>query len=145
MPREYAVYVADILEACRRIRSYTKGMTLTDFEKSPITIDAVVRNLEIIGEAAGKFPDEIKTKSPQMEWRKITALRNVLAHEHSARDVKIVWDILAKSSDPSNALAGSFRTLGWHTGPIYLGGRNESSEKCGFAYISASWPFCFRR
>ncbi len=112
MPRGYAVYVADILEACRRIRSYTKGMTLTDFEKSPITIDAVVRNLEIIGEAAGKIPDDIKTKSPQMEWRKITALRNVLAHEYFGVNLKIVWDILANKLGPLEHACRKLSKLG---------------------------------
>jgi uncharacterized protein with HEPN domain len=100
MPRDHRVYLTDILEAVRRILSYTEGMSLEDFEKSLVTVDAVVRNLEVIGEAAGRIPDAIKAAAPDLEWRKIIALRNVLAHEYFGVNTKIVWDVVVNKLRP---------------------------------------------
>lgn len=94
MPRDYRLYLSDILEALERIQEYTKNMTYKDFTQSNITIDAVVRNLEVIGEAARKLPSEIKSKSPEIDWRKIVALRNILTHEYFGVNTKIVWDVI---------------------------------------------------
>jgi len=69
-------------------------MTHKEFAQSKITIDAVIRNLEVIGEAAGKLPLEIKDKSPEIEWRKITAMRIVLTHEYFGINTQIVWDVV---------------------------------------------------
>jgi uncharacterized protein with HEPN domain len=100
MPRDHRVYLTDILEAVRRILSYTDGMSLEDFEKSLVTVDAVVRNLEVIGEAAGRIPGEIQSEAPDIEWRKIIALRNVLAHEYFGVNTKIVWDVVVNKLRP---------------------------------------------
>jgi len=100
MPREYKLYISDILEALERIQEYTKSMTFKDFAKSNITIDAVVRNLEVIGEAARKLPSEIKSKSPEVEWRKIVALRNILTHEYFGVNKQIVWDVVQNKLEP---------------------------------------------
>jgi uncharacterized protein with HEPN domain len=94
MSRDYKLYLSDILESLARIQEYTKGMTYEEFEQSKITIDAVIRNLEVIGEAAGKLPPEIKKKSPDIEWRKISAMRNVLTHEYFGVNTQIVWDVI---------------------------------------------------
>jgi uncharacterized protein with HEPN domain len=94
MSREYRLYLSDIVEAQTRIQEYTKEMTYEEFAQSKITIDAVIRNLEVIGEAAGKLPPEIRKKSPDIEWRKITAMRNVLTHEYFGVNTQIVWDVV---------------------------------------------------
>jgi uncharacterized protein with HEPN domain len=94
MSREYKLYLRDILEAQERIREYTKKMTYEEFAQSKITVDAVVRNLEVIGEVARKLPHEIKKKSSEIEWRKIVAMRNVLTHEYFGVNTKIVWDVV---------------------------------------------------
>jgi uncharacterized protein with HEPN domain len=94
MSREYKLYLRDILEAQERIREYTKKMTYEEFAQSKITVDAVVRNLEVIGEVARKLPPEIKKKSSEIEWRKIVAMRNVLTHEYFGVNTKIVWDVV---------------------------------------------------
>ena len=99
MSREYKLYLRDILEAQERIREYTKKMTYEEFAQSKITVDAVVRNLEVIGEAARKLPPEIKKKSPEIEWRKIVAMRNVLTHEYFGVNTKIVWDVVQNKID----------------------------------------------
>lgn len=95
MPRDPKVSIEDILEAIRRIRSYTANMDGTSFSSSPITVDAVVRNLEIIGEAAARIPDGTKAAAADVEWRKIVALRNVLAHEYFGVNTAILWDVVA--------------------------------------------------
>jgi uncharacterized protein with HEPN domain len=100
MPRDPRIYVADILDATQSIRSYTEGMDFVAFAKSSITFDAVVRNLEVIGEAAGRIPGELTARAPEVEWRKIIALRNVLAHEYFGIHTKIVWDVIVDKLKP---------------------------------------------
>lgn len=99
MSREYRLYLTDILEAQRRIREYTEQMTYEEFTQSKITIDAVIRNLEVIGEAARKLPPEITSRSPEIEWRKIVAMRNVLTHEYFGVNTQIVWDVIQNKID----------------------------------------------
>ncbi len=100
MSRNSGVYVEDILEAIRRIRSYTAGLDEAAFAASPITIDAVVRNLEIIGEAAARLPEDVKSVADGVEWRKIIALRNILAHEYFGVNTAILWDVVGHKLEP---------------------------------------------
>lgn len=100
MSRNPNVYLEDILEAVRRILSYTEGMAGEDFAQSPITIDAVVRNLEVIGEASARIPEKTRAAAPDVEWRKIIALRNILAHEYFGIHAKIIWDVVAEKLKP---------------------------------------------
>jgi uncharacterized protein with HEPN domain len=100
MPRDYKLYLRDLLEASERIQEYTRNMSLGDFERSNITIDAVVHNLEVIGEAARKLPPEIKAMSPEIEWPKIVALRNILAHEYFGVNTQIIWDVVQNKLRP---------------------------------------------
>jgi uncharacterized protein with HEPN domain len=103
MPRDPRVYVDDILEAIRRIKAYTEAMDFVAFAKNPMAIDAVIRNLEVIGEAAGRIPEELRAGSSGIEWRKIIALRNVLAHEYFGIHTKIVWDVVVEKLEPLGA------------------------------------------
>lgn len=112
MPRDPRVYIEDILEAVRRVRSYTEHMDAAAFARSPITIDAVVRNLEIVGEAAARIPDEIRAAAPDIEWRKITALRNILAHEYFGVNTAILWDVVANKLDPLELACGTMLEAG---------------------------------
>jgi len=82
MPRDYKLYLEDILESIKKIREYIAGMSFDQFCVDRKTQDAVVRNLEVIGEAARNLPDEIKNIIADIEWKKITSLRNLLAHEY---------------------------------------------------------------
>ncbi len=100
MSREYRLYLKNILEAQERIREYTKEMTYKEFAQSKITVDAVIRNLEVIGEAARKLSPEIKKKAFDIEWRKIVAMRNVLTHEYFGVNSKIVWDVIQNKVEP---------------------------------------------
>lgn len=83
MTRNSLLYLQDITEAIDKIERYTNGLTYTDFEKSDMVIDAVVRNLEVIGEAAGHIPDDIYDRYPEIPWHKMKAMRNIMAHEYS--------------------------------------------------------------
>ena len=94
MPRDYRVYLDDILDAVTKIRDYTSGMNLEGLKNDPKTLDAVVRNLEVIGEAAKKIPDDVRRRYPAIEWKKIAGLRDILIHEYFGIDVNIIWDIV---------------------------------------------------
>jgi len=108
MPRDYKQQIDDILQAITFLRDYVKGMDYTDFEADRKTQDAVIRNLEIIGEAARTIPEEVRDKASEIEWYKIIALRNILIHEYFGVNLKIVWDVIQNKLD---ALESSSRKL----------------------------------
>ena len=99
MPRDHRLYLDDILEAISKIRDYTANMDYAAFSKDSKTQDAVVRNLEIIGEAVGHLPESIHTLVPEIDWRKIAGLRNILAHEYFGISLPIVWDVIINKLD----------------------------------------------
>jgi len=100
MPKDYKIYLTDIIECIEKILNYTSGLSLADFCNDPKTIDAVIRNLEIIGEAARRLPEEIKIKFPDVEWHKIISLRNILIHEYPSIDLETIWDIIENKLSP---------------------------------------------
>lgn len=87
------MYLEDIRDACRKVRQYTCGVTRDGFEDDSMRLDAVVRNLEVIGEAARQLPDEIRRALPPHPWSDIIGMRNVLAHGHFGVDPDIVWSV----------------------------------------------------
>lgn len=93
MSKDYKIYIEDILEAIHKIDAYLKGMTFEQFSKDTKTVDAVVRNLEVIGEAIKSIPQNIKEKNRQIEWKKIAGLRDILIHQYFGVDLEIVWDV----------------------------------------------------
>lgn len=92
--RNYKMYLKNILGACERIKNYSAGYSFTEFARDEKTTDAVVRNLQIIGEAAKKIPEEICNKSQNIEWREIAGMRDILVHDYFEVDIDIVWDVV---------------------------------------------------
>jgi len=86
--------IEDIIESIDKIFDYTDGMTFQEFMQDNKTIDSVVRNFEIIGEAANRIPDNITEKYSDIEWRKINAIRNRVVHEYFGVDYEIIWHII---------------------------------------------------
>ena len=94
MRREYKAYLRDILEAIDKIERYTENMNFEDFSNNELIQDGVIRNLEIIGEAVKNLPDDIKKDYPEVEWRKIAGLRDILIHAYFGVDLEVIWDIV---------------------------------------------------
>ena len=86
----------DICEAIDRIEQYISGMSFDVFSKDRKSVDAVVRNLEIIGEASNRLPADFKNSHSQIEWHKVVGLRHRVVHEYFGIDLQIVWQILKK-------------------------------------------------
>ena len=91
MSRDEA-YLLDILLAARDVQSYVEGFDFERFESSELHQDAVVRKLEVIGEAAKRVSEEMKGSAPGIPWRKIAGMRDRLIHEYSRIDLEEVWD-----------------------------------------------------
>ena len=95
MSRDPRVYLEDILESIRRIRAYVGDLDKNGLEADELRLDAVVRNLEVIGEAVKRLPEDLRTQESDVEWRKIAGLRDILIHHYFGIDVAIIWDIVA--------------------------------------------------
>ncbi|MEK6953960.1 MAG: DUF86 domain-containing protein [Candidatus Micrarchaeota archaeon] len=94
MQKSEKLYLEDILSSIEKIEKYTAGSTFEKFSKNTQLADATIRNLEIIGEAVKKLPKSLTDKNPEIEWKKIAGLRDILIHEYFGIDVKIIWDIV---------------------------------------------------
>ena len=94
MQRNFNLYINDIQKALTKIEKFTKQITFEKFKNNDLIVDAVSRNLEIIGEAAKNIPEDIRKKYPYIEWQKIAGLRDVLIHDYFGIDLLILWDIV---------------------------------------------------
>jgi len=91
--RNPQLLVEDILESCNKIMDYTKDISLEEFIADSKTIDAVIRNFEIIGEAANRLPEEFRDLHQAIDWDRIRGFRNRIVHEYFGIDYSIVWQI----------------------------------------------------
>ncbi len=90
--RDPRLFFIDIIDATRKIDNYTTGMNFEKFRADEKTFDAVLRNLEVIGEAVKNIPEEIKKKYPDVEWQAAAGMRDRLIHEYFGVSVRIVWE-----------------------------------------------------
>ncbi|AGL01685.1 HepT-like ribonuclease domain-containing protein [Desulfoscipio gibsoniae] len=97
MTRNARLYLYDILESIEKIQQYTTNLTFEDFVANNMAVDTVVRNFEIIGEAAKHIPDDIQSKYSEVPWFEMKGLRNIMVHEYFRVDLKIVWKTARES------------------------------------------------
>jgi uncharacterized protein with HEPN domain len=91
--RDDSFYVAHMVEACARVVEYTTGLSAAGLRDDHKTIDAVVRNLEVLGKAAKRVPAAVRSKAPDVPWRDISGMRDVLIHDYFGVDLDIVCDV----------------------------------------------------
>lgn len=91
MKRSYREFLQDILDAITEIESFIDGISFDDFQSDRTKVLAVVKLLEIVGEAVKKIPDEQRRLYPEIPWRSISGMRNILIHEYWQIDIEVLW------------------------------------------------------
>lgn len=97
MKRSNKLFIEDIIESIDKIEDYIKDMSYEEFIDEQMVIDAVIRNLEVIGEAAKNLSDDIKNKYKNIPWKRIIGLRNIVIHGYFGIDLSIIWEIVTKN------------------------------------------------
>jgi len=92
--RDPALLIEDMLSAIRKIERYMAGLEREGFLQDEKTIDSVVRNLEILGEAARQLPEDFTSRYPNVPWRQIAGLRNRIVHDYFDLDLEIIWQVI---------------------------------------------------
>ncbi len=88
--RGHIHFIEDILNAIEKIERYTKGLTFEDLSQNEMLIDAILRNMEVIGEACKNIPERVRKKYPDVEWKEAIGFRNILIHEYFGIDLETV-------------------------------------------------------
>lgn len=94
MKRSYREFLQDILDAITEIESFIDGISFDTFQSDRAKVLAVVKLLEIVGEAVKNIPDEQRRFYPEISWRSITGMRNILIHEYWQIDVEVLWSTI---------------------------------------------------
>ena len=97
--RELHLLIDDILQSCIKIKRYTEGLSFDDFVSDEKTLDAVVRNFTIIGEASNRIDDNVKIKFPLIDWDEMRGFRNRIIHEYFGIDNQLLWEIIENELD----------------------------------------------
>ena len=91
--KDYKIYLKDILKCIEKIEEFTKNLSFEDFQRDDKTYSAVIRKYEIIGEAAKHISQEIRDKAPDIEWKEISGMRDILIHAYSDVNLDLIWGI----------------------------------------------------
>jgi len=102
--RDWRLRIQDILQAAQDIADFTEGLSFEEFQNNKMLVQSVLYNFVIIGEAAANIPDEIKDLHPEIPWRIMADMRNVMAHEYFQVNLAVVWQTLRRSLPPVIAL-----------------------------------------
>jgi len=111
MKRDLNLYIDDILESIALIRSYTKGVTETQFLTDRQVQDSVLRRLEVIGEAVKQLPTTIRDRYPDVPWRKISGFRDILAREYYGVQLPRIWKTMQRDLADLQAAIKKMRTM----------------------------------
>ncbi len=94
--RVYTDYIQDILDSIQDIENFIQDMSFADFKDDRKTINAVVRSIEIIGEASKKIPKNLRDSRPEIPWKKMTGMRDKLTHAYFGIDLEIIWKVASE-------------------------------------------------
>jgi len=108
MKREYGDYIEDIIRSVNDVEEFTRGMSYDDFIQDKKTIYAVIRALEVLGEAAKNIPHSIRDNYPHVPWRKMAGMRDKLIHQYFGVDLEILWKMVQKDLTQLKPLMENF-------------------------------------
>jgi len=97
--RDILLLLDDMLQSAKKIKRYTKDLDFESFFSDDKTSDAVIRNFEIIGEAANRIDPDFRDRNPEIEWKRIRGFRNRIVHDYFGIDYEIVWTIVESYLD----------------------------------------------
>ncbi len=102
--RDYRDYFQDILDSIRDIESFVGNITFNEFVLDKKTVNAVIRSLEVIGEAVKNIPESIRIEFPEIPWKKMAGMRDKMIHEYFGVDLEIVWETIKSNLPPLKPL-----------------------------------------
>ena len=98
--RSTSLLLNDIIDCSHKIKSYTLALSYEESKDNSLIVDAVVRNFEIIGEAANRIPEEVRNENVNIDWVRIRGFRNRIVHDYFGIDLEVVWNIIEEYLDP---------------------------------------------
>ena len=104
MKREYGDYIQDIIDSVKEVEDFTKELSFEAFKEDKRTVNAVIRSLEVMGEAAKNIPETIRKKYSGIPWKEMTGIRDKLIHEYHGVDLEIIWKVVKEELPPVKPL-----------------------------------------
>ena len=142
MPRLPELYLEDIISSCNKILEYTKGLSKESFLKNSLVIDAVIRNIEIIGEATKQLPSQFKVEHSNIPWREISGIRDVMIHGYFGVDLDLVWDVVKNKVPELRKVIQNILKQQHFISPFCSSPRKNPGENCCIGSLThICWPF----